>query len=72
MKVSKIISEMSSDKITPVKGEPKPIKLPVLVSMEDLFMMSQPPPPPKTPSPTMKIKKEPGTASQNSLFGITP
>ena len=25
-------------------------------------MMSQPPPPPKTPSPTMKIKKEPGIA----------
>ena len=51
---------MSSDESSPVKGDPKPIKLPVLVSMEDLFMMSQPPPPPKTPSPTMKIKKEIG------------
>ena len=49
-----------------MKGDPKPIKLPVLVSMEDLFMMSQPPPPPKTPSPTMKIKKELGAVKHEA------
>ena len=29
-------------------------------------MMSQPPPPPKTPSPTMKIKKEPGSGKHEA------